>query len=164
MATYTSTATGIWSAGATWVGGVKPPSGAGHKIVIAAGHTVTYDEAAGTYGDDTSSTTSANNAIVVNGTLKFSRSTSTQLTCRGTLFVATNGTLDAGSTADVRFAETGTLLLLSGTDTPATAMPTATRSMADPRRSMRRITPSVRRRSIRAITASASSPTWRATA
>lgn len=100
MATYTSTATGLWSAGATWVGGVKPPSAAGHKIVIAVGHTVTYDEAAGTYGDDTSSTTSANNAIVVNGTLKFSRSTSTQLTCRGTLFVATNGTLDAGSTAD----------------------------------------------------------------
>lgn len=100
MATYTIAATGPWSAGATWVGGVKPPSGAGHKIVIPAGRTVTYDEAAGTYGDDTSSTTAANNAIVVNGTLKFSRSTSTQLTCRGTLFVATNGTLDAGSTAD----------------------------------------------------------------
>ena len=100
MATYTSTATGLWSAGATWVGGVKPPSAAGHKIVIAAGHTVTYDEAAGTYGDDTSSTTAASNAIVVNGTLKFSRSTSTQLTCRGTLFVASGGTLDVGSTAD----------------------------------------------------------------
>lgn len=100
MATYTSAATGLWSAGATWVGGVKPPSGAGHKPVVAAGHTVTYDEAAGTYGDDTSSTTAANNGIVVNGTLKFSRSVSTQLTCRGTLFVATGGTLDAGSTAD----------------------------------------------------------------
>ena len=40
MATYTSTATGLWSAGATWCGGVKPPSGAGHKIVIAAVHVV----------------------------------------------------------------------------------------------------------------------------
>ena len=100
MATYTSTATGLWSAGATWGGGVKPPSGAGHKIVIAVGHVVEFDEAAGTYGDDTSSTTAANNAIVVYGTLKFSRSTSTQLTCRGTLFVASGGTLDAGTTAD----------------------------------------------------------------
>ena len=100
MATYTSAATGLWSAGATWVGGVKPPSGAGHKIVIAVGHTVTYDETAGTYGDDTSSATAANNAIVVYGTLKFSRLVSTQLTCRGTLYRAAGGTLDAGSTAD----------------------------------------------------------------
>ncbi len=98
MATYTSAATGLWSAGATWVGGVKPPSGAGHKIVIASGHVVEYDEAAGEYGDDTSSATAANNAIVVNGTLKASRSVSTSLTCRGTLFYV--GTLDWGSTAD----------------------------------------------------------------
>ena len=100
MATYTSTATGLWSAGATWGGGVKPPSGAGHKIVIAAGHTVTYDEADGTYGDNTSSATAANNAIVVYGTLKFSRSTSTILRCAGTLFRASGGTVDAGTTAD----------------------------------------------------------------
>lgn len=100
MATYTSAASGLWSAGATWVGGVKPPSAAGHKIVIAAAHTVTYDEADGTYGDGTSSTTAANNAIVVNGTLKFSRSTSTILRCAGTLFRASGGTVDAGTTAD----------------------------------------------------------------
>ena len=100
MATYTSAATGLWSAGATWVGGVKPPSGAGHKIVIAAGHTVTYDEADGTYGDNTSSTTAASNAIVVNGVLKASRSTSTILRCAGTLFRATGGTVDYGTTAD----------------------------------------------------------------
>lgn len=100
MATYTSTASGLWSAGATWVGGVKPPSGAGHKIIIAAGHTVTYDEAAGEYGDDTSSTTAANNGIVVYGTLKASRSVSTQLTCRGTLMRATGGTVDWGSSSD----------------------------------------------------------------
>lgn len=100
MATYTSAASGLWSAGATWVGGVKPPSGAGHKIVIAVGHTVTYDEADGTYGDNTSSTTAANNAIVVNGTLKFSRGTSTILRCAGTLFRASGGTIDAGTTAD----------------------------------------------------------------
>jgi len=100
MATYTSAASGLWSAGSTWVGGIKPPSGAGHKIVIASGRTVTYDEADGTYGDGTSSTTAANNAIVVNGALKFSRSTSTILRCAGTLFRASGGTVDAGTTAD----------------------------------------------------------------
>lgn len=100
MATYTSAATGLWSAGATWVGGVKPPSGAGHKIVIAAGHVVTYDEAAGVYGDDTSSITASSNAIAVTGTLKASRSVSTSLTCRGTLALATNGALDWGTVSD----------------------------------------------------------------
>ncbi|MFM2432612.1 MAG: hypothetical protein RLZZ511_3826, partial [Cyanobacteriota bacterium] len=100
MATYTSTDSGLWSAGATWVGGIKPPSSAGHKIVIAAGHVVEYDEAAGEYGDDTSSATAANNAIVVTGTLKASRTTNTSLTCRGTLQVATNGTFDWGTLAD----------------------------------------------------------------
>lgn len=94
MATYTSAATGLWSAGATWVGGVKPPSGAGHKITIAATHVVTFDEAAGTYGDDTLT------GVQVNGTLKASRSVSTALTCRGDLFIDTNGTLDYGTEAD----------------------------------------------------------------
>jgi hypothetical protein len=64
------------------------------------GHTVTYDEADGTYGDGTSSATAANNAIVVYGTLKFSRGASTILRCAGTLFRASGGTVDAGSTAD----------------------------------------------------------------
>lgn len=100
MATYTSTTSGLWSLGTTWVGGVKPPSAAGHKIIIAAGHTVTFDETSGTYGDDTSSTTIANNAIVVNGTLKFSRLVSTILTCNGTLALASGGALDMGSTTD----------------------------------------------------------------
>lgn len=94
MATYTSAATGLWSAGATWVGGVKPPSAAGHKIVIAATHVVTFDEAAGTYGDDTST------GITVNGTLKASRSASTALTCRGDLYIGVGGTLDYGTEAD----------------------------------------------------------------
>lgn len=94
MATYTSAATGLWSAGATWVGGVKPPSAAGHKIVIATGHVVTFDEAAGTYGDDTST------GIQINGTLKASRSTNTALTCRGDLFIGLAGTLDYGTEAD----------------------------------------------------------------
>lgn len=94
MATYTSAASGLWSAGATWVGGVKPPSAGGHKVVIAAGHVVTFDEAAGTYGDDTST------GITVNGTLKASRSASTTLTCRGDLYIGVAGTLDYGTEAD----------------------------------------------------------------
>lgn len=40
-----------------------PPSGGGHKPIIAATHQVIYDLAAGVYGDDTSSTTVANNGV-----------------------------------------------------------------------------------------------------
>lgn len=93
MATYTSAATGNWSAGATWVGGIKPPANDGHRIIIAAGHTVTYDETSSTYGDDTTS------GITVNGTLRFSRSVNTELICRGTLTVSATGTLDMGTEA-----------------------------------------------------------------
>ena len=118
MATYTSAATGLWSAGSTWVGGVKPPSGAGHKIVVAAVHTVTFDEASGTYGDDTSSATASSNAIVVNGVLKFSSSVSTSLTCRGTLAIAGGGSLIIGTTASPIPSGVTSALILNDSATP----------------------------------------------
>lgn len=62
--------------------------------MIATGHVVTFDEAAGTYGDDSST------GITVNGTLKASRAMSTALTCRGDLYIGVAGTLDYGTEAD----------------------------------------------------------------
>lgn len=100
MATITSAQSGLWSATSTWTGGVVPV--VGDKVTIQNGHTVTVD---GTYtaGDDTSSTTAANNALCVNGggTLKFSRTVNSQLTVRGTLQILSNGTFDMGKTGDI---------------------------------------------------------------
>lgn len=94
MATYTSASSGLWSSGSTWVGGVTPPSDAGHRIIIASPHVVTYDGPSWEYGDDTTSAFTVNNG----GALRFSRSLSTSLTVRGRLTL--NGALDRGTQAD----------------------------------------------------------------
>lgn len=110
MAVYTSNGTGggLWSAGTTWVGGVKPPSAGGHSIVIAAADTVTYDEAAGEYGDDTTT------AIQVAGKLMASRSANTSLTVNGHMYttVATTANIDWGTVASpIPAGVTATLIL-----------------------------------------------------
>lgn len=94
MATYTSAQSGNWSDGSTWVGGVKPPANAGHKIIVAAGHNVTYNETSSTYGDDTTT------GITINGVLVFARNQATELICRGTLVIGSTGLLDMGTQAD----------------------------------------------------------------
>lgn len=125
MAAYTSTATGNFSAGATWVGGIAPSTVA-DSVTIANGHTVTTDTnltigkttiniggtlvIASTMGMGDDSTT----AITVNGTLKASRSTSGQLTCSGQLLTgaASTSVIDYGTSADpIPSGVTATLIL-----------------------------------------------------
>ena len=94
MATYTSATSWLWSSWSTWVWWVKPPSWANHKIVIASWHTVTYDEASGNYGDDTTT------AIELNWTLKASRTVSTAFTARGNIRLLLWWGFDYGTEAD----------------------------------------------------------------
>jgi hypothetical protein len=63
MATITSVGTGLWSAAGTWNAGVPAD---GDDVVIASGHTVTFDV-------DQSAWVTGLNGITVTGTLEFSR-------------------------------------------------------------------------------------------
>lgn len=92
MATITSTATGDWLTGGTWVGGVAPTDG--DNAVIASGHVVTVD------GNVTVGNDSATPAITVNGTLKFSRTNNHVLTLKGTVANGVGGSWDRGTSAD----------------------------------------------------------------
>ena len=107
MATITSTATGNYGTGGTWVGGIVPVEG--DAVVIAAAHTVTVD---GTYiaGDDTIT------AFTVNGILKASRTVNSSLQIKGLILTAgtTTATIDYGrrSTTDpIPAGVTATLIL-----------------------------------------------------
>lgn len=64
----------------------------GHVVELVANHV---------WGDDTSSTTAANNGIVVLGTIKASRSVSQTLTCRGTMINGASGRVDIGAAGDL---------------------------------------------------------------
>ena len=123
MATYTSFKTGLWSDPTVWVGGVKPPTSSGHKIVIATGHIVTYDEANGEYGDDAAHSTTntiSNCSIVVNGTLSASRTMSTSLTARGSIGVASGGVFDWGTQDSPIPVQYNSTITLNYSLTPAT--------------------------------------------
>ena len=102
MATITSNGTGGGNSnvGASWAGGVVPVSG--DKVIVAAGDTITM-VANATWGDDPGAPTpgtTTTGSIEVNGTLKFSRSVSATLTCRGQLLIKNGGLLDMGSVGD----------------------------------------------------------------
>lgn len=83
MATITSQATGNWSAGGTWVGGVVP--GDNDNAVIAAAHTVTLDVA------DQCLSLTVNGSFVQNAHLTFTDASGCGLTITTTGNYTSNG-------------------------------------------------------------------------
>lgn len=81
----TSVQSGPWSAASTW-GGAVPA--AGSSPTIASGHTVTLD------------TTASVATVTIHGTLKASRSVSSQVVYTGQVIVEPTGVLDQGTQAD----------------------------------------------------------------
>lgn len=110
MAAITSAATGNWSATTTWTGGVVPVLG--DSVTINTGHVVTIN---GTFscGDDTTS------GLRIFGTLKASRTVSSQLTVRGRVFLTSAGTFDYGTEADPIPASVTAVVLLNDSATMA---------------------------------------------
>lgn len=102
MANIASAQSGLASATSTWVGGVAPT--ASDRVLIAAGHTVELDGVFEWGGDSTATITiagvSTTRAINIAGTLKHSRTVSSQLTCVGNICVLAGGWHDMGTEAD----------------------------------------------------------------
>ena len=86
MAAITSAATGNWSVGATWVGGVAPV--AADSVTIANTHVITVDD-----------TARACTTIALTGTLSASRTASCKLAYSGTITINSTGNLDWGTEA-----------------------------------------------------------------
>lgn len=92
MAAIVSAATGLWSATATWVGGVVPSIA--DTVTIAATHVVTVDGTYVTGGDVTT-------GFILSGTLKASRTVNSSLTVRANINPNTaGGGFDYGTLAD----------------------------------------------------------------
>lgn len=77
-AQITSSASGNWSAGATWVGGVVPT--AGDNVVVASGHTVTID-----------TTNAVCNDLSVSGTVTFPDVNARAITINGNCSIGATG-------------------------------------------------------------------------
>lgn len=96
--TYYTVATGVTAAGQTLIiaaPGLVVPIPAAATGVVNRGHVVTVN-ATHVWGDDTSSLTPAANGVVISGCLRASRTASSSLTARGTVFLASGGTFDYG--------------------------------------------------------------------
>jgi hypothetical protein len=89
----TSSASGIWSAGATWVGGVVPA--AGDNVVVASGHTVTID-----------TTNAVCNDLSVSGTVTFPDVNARGLTINGNCSIGATGkfnTFASGNPVGIKY-------------------------------------------------------------
>ena len=125
MATITSAATGLWSAGATWVGGVAPADN--DAVVIATGHVVTFDA-------DTSGFANGIAGITITGTLKLYRTAGTyHLKIKAATTITGAGTFDCGTLADpIPFAAKHTITGGNGWYITGTAGLTMTVYAAEP--------------------------------
>jgi len=103
MAVITSNASGNWSAGGTWVGGVAPASG--DSAVIANTHVVDIDgniTVGPASGLDPNPTSDCSVYIQTGGTLRVPHTVAGNytLTLRGPIYVATGGTFTIGTDSD----------------------------------------------------------------
>jgi len=149
MATYISKQSGLWSSASTWLtaangtfsptadAGAAPQSGAGDRFIIRGGNVVEYD-VIGEFGDDGSYWPSSDdnlllNAIALsatNSTLKVSRTTSTSLSCRGSIGIGNGCIFDWGTTTDPLTASgvTSEIILGTNSSTISTTLSTRCRS------------------------------------
>ena len=103
MATITSVQTGAWQDTNTWDSGTIP--GVGDRVIIDAGHVVTADGNV-EFGTGARSTTNdeTNASLVIRGTLKFSRTTSSTFKLHGQVYISAGtgyeSTWDMGTEGD----------------------------------------------------------------